>query len=172
MLRPPLAPFAFALSLAACAGHLGDAPVDRDDCVDAAGYAVPCPAPRWSDAVVPDEVADPPGPSTDTNVAPAASPRSKRRQNEEFARYEFAPEGDPDAPPFVDYRSPAMPDTSIEDGTSPASCKITKRVRRRAERHYYGDAGVEDGKLAPLTDARICEIEEHLRHTRRSRRAR
>lgn len=68
------APVALAVALAGCAGHVSDGDdVAKTDCVDAAGYEVPCPSvARVGIVAMPDTVAPPPvepvaPPSDDTN---------------------------------------------------------------------------------------------------------
>jgi hypothetical protein len=167
--RRSLAPLGLALSLAGCAGHLDESAMDTGDCRDAAGLEVPCPPSRFGDAVVPELDEDtgaqtmPARGSTDASepahpVGVDADPLESHDGNER----DTIAAADDDADPT------GSVDPVLERATEEASCVVTDRMRRREQRRRM----FMRGKMLPLTDELICEIEAERRRERADRHAR
>lgn len=159
--RPRFAPVTLALALTGCAGHLGEAAAENDERIEALGAGEGCPLP---DAPVKDE-ADKYAVDPDALAAALAAGLADEPAT---PAVDPAPHADdPFAPHVFDPMHPGD-GTSTSDPPAP-SCVVTDRMRRMAE----AERRFVRGKLAPLTDARICANERirkaEERHQRRKR---
>lgn len=169
-----LAPAALALSLAGCAGHMGDAAATRTECFDAQGYATDCPpTPRLDMAVIPD--------GAETEEEELAELEEIAVQEEALA--DGAAARELDTGEAVEWRADDEArdklvydehgDATYVDASGAPRCRVSKRAMSKI---LYPRRLFFMGKPGPVSIAGLCEHEivrrENERLERRERRER
>ncbi|HWB75150.1 MAG TPA: hypothetical protein VG755_09340 [Nannocystaceae bacterium] len=160
-----LAPAALALSLAGCAGHMGDAAETRTECFDAQGYATDCPTTSRLDmAVIPGGV--------DADEAALAELEAIAAQ--EDALTDEAAARELDTSDAVAWRAEDAAqdklvydddgDATYVDASGAPRCRVSKRAVNKI---LYPRRGLIMGKPGPVSIAGLCEHEIVRRETER-----